>query len=122
MRTENLIATTSLRAKDIQISTLPYAVIHAVVLLSIVFGGTGLETDGVMLALAAFAVFGCVWITMGLDGASADIGALAKNMDVEMAASHMGQNWAKAPFGMFRAIGPVFTVLFLIAEMMAFYA
>ena len=74
MRTENLIAATTLRAKDIQMSTLPYVAIHAVVLLSIVFGGSGLEADGVKLALEAFAVFGSVWITVGVDGAIADIG------------------------------------------------
>ena len=45
-----------------------------------------------------------------------------KDMDEEMAASYMGQNWAKAPFGLFRVIGPVFTVLLLIAELMALYA
>ncbi|MED5438337.1 MAG: hypothetical protein VYB94_03825 [Actinomycetota bacterium] len=122
MRTENLIATTNMRARDIQMSTLPYVAIHAVVLLSIVFGGSGLEADGVKLALAAFAVLGSLWLTMAMDGAIADIGALAKDMDEEMAASHMGQNWAKAPFGMFRVIGPVFTVLLLIAELMALYA
>ena len=92
MRTENLNAATNLRAKDIQMSTLAYVVIHAVVLLSIVFGGSGLEADGVKLALAAFAVFGSVWITVGVDGAIADIGALAKDMDEEMAASHRDQN------------------------------
>ena len=45
-----------------------------------------------------------------------------KDMDEEMAASHMGQTWAKAPFGLFRVIGPVFTVLLLFAELMALYA
>ena len=100
MRTENLIAAMNMRARDIQMSVLPYVAIHAVVLLSIVFGGSGLQADGVQLALAAFAVLGSIWITLGIDGAVADIGAAAKDMDEEMAASHMGQNWVKAPFGL----------------------
>ncbi len=96
--------------------------VHAVVLLSIVFGGSRLEADGVQLALATFAVLGSIWLTLVVDGAIADIAAGSKDMDEEMAASHIGQNWAKAPFGLFRVIGPVFTVLLLIAELMALYA
>ena len=51
MRTENLIAATANRARDIQASILPFMAVHAVVLLSIVFGGSRLEADGVQLAL-----------------------------------------------------------------------
>ena len=122
MRTENLIAFTDMRSKDIQTSVLPYVAIHAVVLLSIVFGGSGLEADGIKLALAAFAVLGSIWITMGVDGAITDIGAAAKDMDEEMAASHVGQNWAKAPFGFFRILTALFTILLLIAELIALYS
>ena len=122
MRTENLIAATANRARDIQASILPFMAVHAVVLLSIVFGGSRLEADGVQLALATFAVLGSIWLTLVVDGAIADIAAGSKDMDEEMAASHIGQNWAKAPFGLFRVIGPVFTVLLLIAELMALYA
>lgn len=104
-------------------SILPYVAIHAVVLLSIVFGGgDALKADGVQLALATFAVLGSIWIAMGVDGAIADIGAAAKDMDEEMAASHVGQNWAKAPFGLFRIMTAVFTALILIAELIAIYA
>ncbi|HCV33182.1 MAG TPA: hypothetical protein DGF10_00825 [Acidimicrobiaceae bacterium] len=103
-------------------SVLPYVAIHSVVLLSIVFGGSGLEADGVKLALAAFAVLGSIWLTMGVDGAIADIGAAAKDMDEEMAASSVGQNWSKAPFGIFRVMTGLFTALILIAELMALYA
>ena len=122
MRTENLIAVANMRSREIQTSILPYVAIHAVVLLSIVFGGSGLEADGVKLALAAFAVLGSIWIAMGVDGAIADIGAAAKDMDEEMAASHMGQNWAKAPFGIFRVITALFTALLLVAELIALYS
>ena len=96
--------------------------VHAVVLLSIVFGGSGLQADGVQLALATFAVLASIWLNLVADGAIADIAAGAKDMDDEMASSHMGQNWAKAPFGLFRVIGPIFTVLILIAELMALSA
>jgi hypothetical protein len=122
MKTENLIAFSDMRSKDIQTSTLPYVAIHAVVLLSIVFGGSGLEADGVKLALAAFAVLGSIWIAMGVDGAITDIGAAAKDMDEELAASHVGRNWAKAPFGMFRVLTALFTVLLLVAELIALYS
>ena len=123
MRTKDLVAVTSMRSKDIQMSILPYVAIHAVVLLSIVFGGgDALKADGVQLALATFAVLGSIWIAMGGDGAIADIGAAAKDMDEEMAASHVGQNWAKAPFGLFRIMTAVFTALILIAELIAIYA
>ncbi len=123
MRTKDLVAVTSMRSKDIQMSILPYVAIHAVVLLSIVFGGgDALQADGVQLALATFAVLGSIWIAMGVDGAIADIGAAAKDMDEEMAASHVGQNWAKAPFGLFRIMTAVFTALILIAELIAIYA
>jgi len=123
MRTKDLVAVTSMRSKDIQMSILPYVAIHAVVLLSIVFGGgDALKADGVQLALATFAVLGSIWIAMGVDGAIADIGAAAKDMDEEMAASHVGQNWAKAPFGLFRIMTAVFTALILIAELIAIYA
>ena len=122
MRTENLIAVTNMRSREIQTAILPYVAIHAVVLLSIVFGGSGLEADGVKLALAAFAVLGSIWLTMGVDGAIADIGAAAKDMDEEMAASSVGQNWSKAPFGIFRVMTGLFTALILIAELMALYA
>jgi len=122
MRTENLIAVMNVRSREIQTSVLPYVAIHSVVLLSIVFGGSGLEADGVKLALAAFTVLGSIWLTMGVDGAIADIGAAANDMDEEMAASSVGQNWAKAPFGIFRVMTGLFTVLLLIAEMMALYA
>jgi len=122
MKTENLIALSDMRSKDIQTSTLPYVAIHAVVLLSIVFGGSGLEADGVKLALAAFAVLGSIWIAMGVDGAITDIGAAAKDMDEELAASHIGRNWAKAPFGMFRVLTALFTALLLVAELIALYS
>jgi len=122
MRTENLIAVANMRSREIQTSILPYVAIHAVVLLSIVFGGSGLEADGAKLALAAFAVLGSIWIAMGVDGAVADIGAAAKDMDEEMAASHMGQNWAKAPFGIFRVMTALFTALLLVAELIALYS
>ena len=122
MRTENLIAATANRARDMQSVILPFMVVHAVVLLSIVFGGSGLQADGIQLALATFAVLASIWLSLVADGAIADIAAGAKDMDDEMASSHMGQNWAKAPFGLFRVIGPVFTVLLLIAELMALYA
>ncbi len=122
MRTENLIAATANRARDMQSVILPFMVVHAVVLLAIVFGGSRLQADGVQLALATFAVLASIWLSLVADGAIADIAAGAKDMDDEMASSHMGQNWVKAPFGLFRVIGPVFTVLLLIAELMALYA
>ncbi len=122
MRTENLIAATANRARDMQSVILPFMVVHSVVLLSIVFGGSGLQADGVQLALATFAVLASIWLNLVADGALADIAAGAKDMDDEMASSRMGQNWAKAPFGLFRVIGPIFTVLLLVAELMALYA
>ena len=122
MRTENLIAATANRARDMQSAILPFMAVHAVVLLSIVFGGSRLQADGVQLALATFAVLASIWLNLVADGAIADIAAGAKDMDDEMASSRMGQNWAKAPFGLFRVIGPIFTVLLLVAELMALYA
>ena len=89
---------------------------------AVVFGGSGLEADGVKLALAAFAVLGSIWIAMGVDGAITDIGAAAKDMDEELAASHIGRNWAKAPFGMFRVLTALFTALLLVAELIALYS
>ena len=122
MRTENLIAATANRARDMQAPILPFMAIHAVVILSIVFGGSRLEADGVQLVLATFAVLGSIWLTLVVDGAIADIGAGSKDMGEEMAASHMGQNWAKAPFGIFRVITALFTALLLVAELIALYS
>ena len=111
-----------LRAADLRAIFLPYILANTGVLIVLGFGGSGLEHSGVQLALAAFVVLGSLWVLLWTDGCIADIAAGAKDMDEEMAASHMGQNWAKAPFGMFRVIGPVFTVLLLITELMALYA
>jgi len=49
------------------------------------------------------------------------MGAGAKDMDEEMANSHIGRNWAKIPFGALRAVSVVIVVLLVVAELMAIY-
>ena len=83
MRTENLIAATANRARDMQSAILPFMVVHAVVLLAIVFGGSGLQADGVQLALATFAVLASIWLCLVADGAIAETALAAADQQTQ---------------------------------------
>ena len=56
-----------------------------------------------------------------MDGVIADLGAGAKDMDEEMASSHIGRNWAKTPFSAMRIFSLLIVALIVIAELMAIY-
>ena len=110
-----------LRAADLRAIFLPYILANTGVLIVLGFGGSGLENSGVQLALAAFVVLGSLWVLLWTDGCIADIAAGAKDMDEELANSHLGRNYAKAPFPAFRAINAATLILIALAEVLAIY-
>ncbi len=67
MRTENLIATTANRGRDMQSAILPFMAVHGRSCGRASFdrfGGSGLQADGVRLALATFAVLASIWLNL----------------------------------------------------------
>jgi len=94
---------------------------HTGLAIILAWSPSGLEDSSVQLAIAAWTVLGSLWSAMTMDGVIADLGAGAKDMDEEMANSHIGRNYAKVPFGALRVVSLVFIVLIVIAELMAIY-
>lgn len=100
---------------------LPFVLMHGTVLAIIAFGGDALSDSSVQLAVAGVAIIGSIWTTLNFDSVFADIAALGKDMSGDVAASNVGKNWAKAPIGVFRVMGVVFTTLIVIFELLAIY-
>jgi hypothetical protein len=121
MRSDLLVSVTSNRAGDARAILLPFSLAHTVLGIILAWSPAGLEDSSVQLAIAAWTVLGSLWSAMTMDGVLADIGAGAKDMDEEMANSHIGRNWAKIPFGALRAVSVVIVVLLVLAELMAIY-
>ena len=121
MRSDLLVAVTSNRAGDARAILLPLSLAHTGLAIILAWSPSGLEDSSVQLAIAAWTVLGSLWSAMTMDGVIADLGAGAKDMDEEMANSHIGRNYAKVPFGALRVVSLVFIVLIVIAELMAIY-
>lgn len=109
------------RAADMRAILLPFILSHTGILVVLGFGGSGLEDSGVQLALAAMAVLGSLWSVLWIDGAMADVAAGIKDMPEEQANSHIGRNFAKAPFAVFRLMNLAIVTLIVIAEVAAIY-
>ncbi|MDP6697993.1 MAG: hypothetical protein QF558_09585 [Acidimicrobiales bacterium] len=121
MRADLLMSVVSNRAADMRAIILPFVLAHTGVVIAIAFGAKGLEADGVTLAVAAWAVLGSLWAMIWTDGCIQDLGAGAKDMDEEMANSHLGRNYAKSPFAAFRVMNVAIVTLIVVAELMALY-
>ena len=121
MRSDLLTAVMGNRSRDWHTVILPFTLAHSAILIILGFGGAGLEDSGVQLALAAMSVLGSLWIVIAFNGAIADLAAGMKDMDEEMASSHIGRNFAKAPFAAFRILNVAIVALIVIAELMAIY-
>ena len=121
MRSDLLVAVTSNRAGDARSILLPFALAHTGLAIILAWSPSGLEDSSVQLAIAAWTVLGSLWSAMTMDGAIADIGAGAKDMDEELASSHFGRNWAKVPFSTLRVVSFVMVALIVVAELMAIY-
>ena len=121
MRSDLLVALNNNRASDARAILLPLSLDHTGLAIILAWSPSGLEDSSVQLAIAAWTVLGSLWSAMTMDGVIADLGAGAKDMDEEMANSHIGRNYAKVPFGALRVVSLVFIVLIVIAELMAIY-
>ena len=121
MRSDLLVAVASNRAGDARAILLPFTLAHTGLAIILAWSPSGLEDSSVQLAIAAWTVLGSLWSAMTMDGVIADIGAAAKDMDEEMASSHIGRNFAKAPFAAFRILNVAIVALIVIAELMAIY-
>ena len=110
-----------MRGRDLNAIVLPFVLSHTGIMAMLVFGGDGLESSGVKLAVAAWAVLGSLWAAVWFDGAIEDIAAGAKDMDPQIAETHMGKVFAKAPFTFFRIFNVTVITLIVTAELMALY-
>ena len=121
MRSDLLLGVTSSRAGDLRAILLPFSLAHTGVAIILAWSPSGLEDSSVQLAIAAWTVLGSLWSAATVDGVIADLGAGAKDMDEEMASSHIGRNWAKTPFSAMRIFSLLIVALIVIAELMAIY-
>jgi hypothetical protein len=110
------------RGKDAQAVILPYVFSVLGTFVFIIWGGDALETGAVQLAVAAWVVLGSLWTLLWFDGVLADLSAGMKDMDSELAGSNMGQNFAKAPFPMFRGFNAVVIVVMAVLQLVALYS
>ncbi len=121
MRADLLMTAVQNRSADLRAIILPFVLAHTGVIVAIVFGGSGLEGDGVQLAVAAWAVLGSLWATIWTDGCIQDLAAGAKDLDDELANSNIGRAYARAPFPVFRIMNVTVVVLIVSAELLAIY-
>ncbi len=121
MRPETHNGILSMRSRTFDSLTLPFVLSHTGLLIVLGFGGSGLEDSGVQLALATFAVLGSLWTLMAADGCMADFDAGRKDLGDEVAGSHLGANYQKAPFGFMRVFNVVVVGLIVTAELLAIY-
>ena len=111
----------AMRGQDAHALILPFVLAHTGVIAALVFGGESLQESNIQLMLAAWIVLGSAWTLLWLDGCLQDFGLGAKDMDPEIAATHMGQSFAKMPFTIFRVFNAAVTVLIVAAELNALY-
>ena len=56
------------------------------------------------------------------DGVIADLAAAMKDMEPDVAGSHIGQNFAKAPFPLFRGFNALVIVAMAVLQLVALYS
>jgi hypothetical protein len=112
----------AMRGKDAQAIILPYVFSVLGVFTFIIWGGETADTGAVQLAIAAWVVLGSLWTLLWFDGVLADVGAGMQDMDNEVASSNMGQNFAKAPFALFRGFNALVIVIMAVLQISALYA
>ena len=112
----------AMRGKDAQAIILPYVFSVLGVFTFIICGGETADTGAVQLAIAAWVVLGSLWTLLWFDGVLADVGAGMQDMDNEVAGSNMGQNFAKAPFALFRGFNALVIVIMAVLQISALYA
>ena len=110
------------RSSDAQAIILPYVFSVLGVFAFIIWGGEAADTGAVQLASAAWIVLGSLWTLLWFDGVLADISAAMKDMDSEVAGSNMGQNFAKAPFALFRGFNALVIVIMAVVQLSALYS
>ena len=121
MRPETHNGILSMRSRTADSLVLPFVLYHTGLMIVLGFGGSGLADSGVQLSLATFTVLGSLWTLMAFDAVLADVAAGAKDLDDEVAGSHMGANYQKAPWGFLRVFNAVVVTLIVVAELMAIY-
>tara|TARA_B100000029_G_C17305881_1_gene862480 strand:+ start:352 stop:717 length:366 start_codon:yes stop_codon:yes gene_type:complete len=100
---------------------LPFVIVHSTVLVVLAFGGDALADSSVQLAVAAGAIIASLWCVMQWDGVFVDWAALIQDAPEGVASGAYGRGIAKAPIGMLRVIGPVFTGVLVVVELLAIY-
>ena len=109
------------RSADLRTMVAIYGVVSLGLLAVIVFGEAHLEASCDRLAVAAMIVLIGILALVWNDGAIADLGAGIEDMDDEVAASAVGRNFAKAPFGMFRVLNLVVILGIAVTQLVALY-
>ncbi|MEE3256703.1 MAG: hypothetical protein VX222_05400 [Actinomycetota bacterium] len=110
------------RGRDAQAVILPYVFSVLGTFAFIIWGGEALETSAIQLAIAAWVVLGSLWTLLWFDGVLADLSAGMKDMDSELTNSNMGQNFAKAPFPLFRGFNALVIVVMAVLQLVALYS
>ena len=110
------------RGTDAHAIILPYVVSVLGTFAFILWGGAALDVGAVQLAIAAWIVLGSLWTMLWFDGVIADLAAGMKDMDQDVAASNIGQNFAKAPFPLFRGFNALVIVAMAILQLIALYS
>ncbi|MAW70954.1 MAG: hypothetical protein VX971_04930 [Actinomycetota bacterium] len=110
------------RGTDAHAVILPYVASVLAIFAFIIWGGDALDAGAVQLAIAAWIVLGSLWTMLWFDGVIADLAAAMKDMEPDVAGSHIGQNFAKAPFPLFRGFNALVIVAMAVLQLVALYS
>ena len=110
------------RGTDAHAVILPYVASVLTIFAFIILGGDALDAGAVQLAIAAWIVLGSLWTMLWFDGVIADLAAAMKDMEPDVAGSHIGQNFAKAPFPLFRGFNALVIVAMAVLQLVALYS
>ncbi len=110
------------RGTDAHAVILPYVASVLTIFAFIIWGGDALDAGAVQLAIAAWIVLGSLWTMLWFDGVIADLAAAMKDMEPDVAGSHIGQNFAKAPFPLFRGFNALVIVVMAVLQLVALYS
>ena len=110
------------RGTDVHAVILPYVASVLAIFAFIIWGGDALDAGAVQLAIAAWIVLGSLWTMLWFDGVIADLAAAMKDMEPDVAGSHIGQNFAKAPFPLFRGFNALVIVAMAVLQLVALYS
>mgnify|MGYP001162925170 FL=1 len=111
-----------MRARDSHAVILPYTFSVLGTFAFIIWGGDALETGAIRLAIASWVVLGSLWTLLWFDGVIGDLAAGMKDMDSELTDSNMGQNFAKAPFAIFRGFNALVIIVMAVLQLTALYS